>query len=324
MAMVRISYIKLIAAAILMIHVFCLFFAFTSLDIPYATHVLERFSLTFRKTESALNRGFALNTPKSASKQTNFVSIRKWKIQLYKKESARKLNSTVPHKFLPSITSNEYQVMLEVLDKFTYICTQNNITYSLYGGTLLGSYRHHGLIPWDDDFDVIVNKRDLGRLQRIIANVENYRSIFGRACLKFFKVSGNYMTHQGSMNWPFVDIFFYDQNETHIWDAFWYLETIFWEKARYFPITYRPFEDKFHPVPSDVTYALRQEGKSEINLCKSQYENHRLLRENLTIHSVQCSNLSEFYPFVLRRYQDNTVRETLTVNGTILNEIEFS
>ena len=73
MAMVRISFIKLIAAAILMIHVLCLFFAFTSLEIPYAIHVQERFSLTFRKTESALNRGFALNTPKSASKQTNFI-----------------------------------------------------------------------------------------------------------------------------------------------------------------------------------------------------------------------------------------------------------
>ena len=69
------------------------------------------------------------------------------------------------------------KVALEILKNISDVCEELDIRYYLLWGTLIGAVRHKGLIPWDDDIDIGIPRKDV---QRIIdyynsaKNINNY------------------------------------------------------------------------------------------------------------------------------------------------------
>jgi len=59
-------------------------------------------------------------------------------------------------KMQPNDVKEYKRILIETLKYFDSFCKKNNIKYVGAAGTAIGTVRHKGIIPWDDDIDVIM------------------------------------------------------------------------------------------------------------------------------------------------------------------------
>lgn len=57
-----------------------------------------------------------------------------------------------------------WAVQLEMLNYLLRVCQKYNLKIWAEGGTLLGTIRHNGYIPWDDDIDMMMLREDYDKL----------------------------------------------------------------------------------------------------------------------------------------------------------------
>ena len=75
-----------------------------------------------------------------------------------------------------------WQVELDILAELDRVCRKNNLKYMLFDGSLLGAIRHKGIIPWDDDIDVMMMREDYEKFRKI-ANKELKKPYFFQTSL---------------------------------------------------------------------------------------------------------------------------------------------
>ena len=135
-----------------------------------------------------------------------------------------------------------HELLYKCLLEFDRICKKHDIKYFLGGGTLLGAIRHGGMIPWDDDMDVMMLRPDYEKFLSVVNDEisdgmffqssetdEQYHSIFTKIRLdgtKFvtrFSCRFEHM-HQGI----FIDIFVHDKtSDKKLFQKLHVFETLF-------------------------------------------------------------------------------------------------
>ena len=83
--------------------------------------------------------------------------------------------------------------MLYEIDKYL---ENNEISYSIISGTMLGAIRHNGFIPWDDDIDIGILRSDYNKLVKLLReNCYITENLFGTG----FEIDEG--------EWPFIKIY---------------------------------------------------------------------------------------------------------------------
>ena len=109
---------------------------------------------------------------------------------------------------------------LEILDIVDEICEKNQIQYSLCGGSVVGAYLYKGCLPWDDDVDLMMTRKNYNKFVKIISeslpkgySVHNYQltNDFESTFTKIMDDSTTVVQQDGAVSGVFLDITVYDK-----------------------------------------------------------------------------------------------------------------
>lgn len=109
------------------------------------------------------------------------------------------------------MTKEQDQILIELIDKWTEVAKKLDIKWSVCAGSYIGVKRHQGRIPWDDDFDITIMKKDENKINQIKELLKPHNiglaKFWGGYKIFFTDERASIVFEKYDWNWPFIDIF---------------------------------------------------------------------------------------------------------------------
>lgn len=77
-----------------------------------------------------------------------------------------------------ALSKQVWSIQMEMLKKLLDVCKKHKLKIWAEGGTLLGTVRHKGYIPWDDDIDMMMIRDDYEKLLKVAPEEFTYPLFF--------------------------------------------------------------------------------------------------------------------------------------------------
>jgi hypothetical protein len=202
------------------------------------------------------------------------------------------------------------QTYLRLLNYFDKMATKHKWTYYMGFGTLLGSWRHHDVIPWDQDMDLFVEYKD--RID-IVDKIDAQERFVPRQCshdkIRLHDrdhITGTiYAADVGRWYTPSIDMFFFVRNATHVRRSDYPTEHVS-KIDEIFPLHRRPFGPLMLQAPRDTL--------------KHLVTNYKATDVCAIVGRAKCKSYVPYLPFVHRKWNNKTkmVKESLIFKNKVL------
>uniref|UniRef100_A0A1I8G3Z7 Secreted protein n=1 Tax=Macrostomum lignano TaxID=282301 RepID=A0A1I8G3Z7_9PLAT len=214
--------------------------------------------------------------------------------------------------FDPRFNHTQMHMLIKLFWLVDDFCREHNIVYFMYGSTLIGSYRHHGLVPWDDDIDIMVPIAERDRFVYLLRTRAKHLRLYTWAHhWKLWSPDTTVKLLFRNYGWPFVDLFFYGENSTHILEMDPNYNGLAYKKEHVLPLHYRPFMGRWLPAPRDTAKFLVLTYRDPDG-CHSAYFYHDVEKMAKRKQKTRCEMLAKRFPFALKSLPSSTLENGMT------------
>ncbi len=163
---------------------------------------------------------------------------------------------------IPMTDSYKLECLYKVIKYTTEFLENNNIDYCIEAGALLGYRRHFGIIPWDNDIDIMIFREGYFKLKKLLKQYNN-KNFTMLECTPGFKL------FYDNINYGELFVYDYDENTKKYRFGFPYINNqptflsaeIYFKYAKYekddlFPTKKVRFEDFIVRAPNKINNVL--------------------------------------------------------------------